>query len=872
MKDNIDHYFEIFDKVDLGFIFFDKKGKIVTINKEFEKLVGVSKGEIIGDPVEDVLFIYDVNSGDNINISSLIAAHQLGSDVLNQRYILISQQGFEKTIKLNINATSDRRLALEGYLVTIENINNSFTLGSSSIDRDYIFSMATKNGKIAIWKYDLAIKKFQIDPIIKSLVENLQTVNYDLEWLYQLPFPEDRERVINEFNDFINGNSSVYSSKFRINVFETKIKWLLNTAIISDWDLEGKPVALVGYFQDITDDKNKEMEILKERSLLLAAIESSSSGFVVVDNKYNVVLHNSNIKSILKILKIDNFVSGYQIDDLIKWNTINNFSFIEVIEEFKRGAQNRYVKEFQLVDGRYIEVCIGNFVLDNKNAGYICNCYDITNIKLSELELLQAKERAETLNKAKSAFFANMSHEIRTPLNAIIGFSELLINKVSDDILNGYVNPIVNSSRTLLNLINNVLDLSKLEANKFDLFLEEVALSTEIFEICKVFNLQAEKKGLAFHIFENSSIPELVLIDKLRLKQVLINLLSNAVKFTQKGYIQVRYFFENLSDNQGDLVIKVSDSGIGISEDQRKDIFEDYKQDNTLHNRNFESTGLGLSIVKRLVNLMNGVILLDSTLGSGSTFTIKIPHLQILEQNISLPKEVLLLPNSVEFNSSRVLVVDDLEMDRRLIRNILEPYKLEVKEAVNGENAIAILKYFTPDIILMDLKMPILNGIASAKIIKTNSEYSKIPIIAITASDNKELLAESKEYFSGLLKKPIDIKELLVVLTWYLNYKKVNSLRKKTTLSNIEIDDNSRDQLVNDLLGSILPLIAEIKELHSSDKIRHLTVLLEKIANDNNVNYLKEISTNLITSYKHYDFEAIDSNLELICDFIKHIR
>ncbi len=872
MEDNIDHYFEIFDKVDLGFIFFEKNGKIITINKEFEQLVGVSKGDIIGELVEDVLFIYDVNSGDNINISSLITAYQLGSDVLNQRYILISQQGFEKTIKLNINATSDRRFAIDGYLVTIENISNSFTLGSSSIDRDYIFSMATKNGKIAIWKYDLAINKFQIDPIIKSLVENLQTVIYDLEWFYQLSLPEDRERVINEFDNFIKGKISVYSSKFRINVFETKIKWILNTAIISDWDLEGKPVALVGYFQDITDDKNKEMEILKERSLLLAAIESSSSGFVVVDNEYQVILHNSKIKSILKIFNIEEFINAYQIDALIKRSTINNFSFIETIKEFKHGAQSRCVKEFQLIDGRYIEVSIGNFVLDNKNTGYICNCNDITNIKLSELELLQAKEKAETLNKAKSAFFANMSHEIRTPLNAIVGFSELLINKVNDDILNGYVNPIVNSSRTLLNLINNVLDLSKLEANKFDLFLEEVTLPTEIYEICKVFNLQAEKKGLAFHIFENSSIPELVLIDKLRLKQVLINLLSNAVKFTQKGYIQVRYFFENVSEYHGDLVIKVSDSGIGISEDQIKDIFEDYKQDNTLYNRNFESTGLGLSIVKRLVNLMNGVVLLDSTLGNGSTFTIKIPHLQILEQNISLPKEVLLLPNSVEFNSSRVLVVDDLEMDRRLIRNILEPYKLEIKEAVNGQNAIAILKDFTPDIILMDLKMPILNGIVSAQIIKTNSEYSKIPIIAITASDNKELLAESNEYFSGLLKKPIDIKELLVVLTWYLNYKKVNSLRKKNKLSDIEFDENYRDQLVNDLLANVLPLIAEIKELHSSDKIKHLIFLLEKIAIDNNVNYLKEISTNLSTSFRHYDFEAIDVNLELISDFIKRIR
>ncbi len=347
------------------------------------------------------------------------------------------------------------------------------------------------------------------------------------------------------------------------------------------------------------------------------------------------------------------------------------------------------------------------------------------NIRLTktENELLESQgllriaiDKSEIANRTKSEFIANMSHEIRTPMNAILGFAEILKQKLEKNVeLSSYTSGILKGGNTLLVLINDILDLSKIEAGKIDIHCESVDLRMLIDEIKQIFNLKTTQKHLEFTIEIDSTIPRHLLLDQQRLRQVLLNLVGNALKFTDHGFIRIKVHAFSIIQNCLDLKIEIEDSGIGIRESQIDAIFEPFRQQENQSIKKYGGTGLGLSICKRLVELMNGKIVVKSEVGKGSSFIIHLQQVEIIKSSTTeVEKEVEIF----EFLPTTVLVADDMEVDVNLIKNYFEMSQISVVTAENGREALYKLKDIHPDLILMDINMPVMDGIEATRKIR----------------------------------------------------------------------------------------------------------------------------------------------------------
>lgn len=482
----------------------------------------------------------------------------------------------------------------------------------------------------------------------------------------------------------------------------------------------------------------------------------------------------------LKLNKSWEKVLGYDLSELLNKSFLD-FVHPEDLEMASHVIDNsslenpivNYVNRQRCKDGsyRFLEwnaVPIGKYI-------YFA-ARDITQRKKSDEELIKARKDAEQANKVKSEFLANMSHEIRTPMNAIIGFSDLLRANVKDPKTLSQVETIRRSGKNLLNIINDILDLSKIEAGKLDIQKEPLNLNVILKDIEIIFSQKMKDKGLQFIINTESFIPPSLVLDEVRLRQVLFNLVGNAIKFTEKGIItvNVNQVIKTNSDNHLDLYISVEDTGIGIPFEQQKLIFAPFTQQDGQSTRKYGGTGLGLSISKRLVEMMGGEISVESELNQGSKFKILLHDVEISELVLEPKHDEHYNPDLVEFEKGKVLIVDDNFANRELCKAIFINSAIEVFEAENGQQALDIANKEIPDLILMDLRMPVMNGFEATKILKANKATKHIPVFAITASHQIILEKDSdKTIFDEFMLKPVNLVELVKLLTKYLKCKTI---------------------------------------------------------------------------------------------------
>lgn len=476
--------------------------------------------------------------------------------------------------------------------------------------------------------------------------------------------------------------------------------------------------------------------------------------------------------------------------------------------------------------------------------GYIGSCIDITEIKnakeqlyranyqleKSTIQLSRAKEAAESTNQAKSSFIAHMSHELRTPLNGILGFAQIL---QADETLtkeqHKKIDTIHQSGEHLLTLLNDILNLSKIEANQLELELKDIPFPLFIEKINSIINVRAQQKNIAFNYEALSPLPAVIRGDETRLRQVLLNLLGNAVKFTERG--SVNFYISKLGDceeaiekNKGCLIrFKIEDTGIGIPSEKAQAIFLPFHQltqDDSIN----EGSGLGLTISQKIVSLMDGEIIVESTPGKGSAFYFDICLLEIENAQINTDINLEIQPIGVKGKAPRVLVVDDNKINRAVIVSYLQQLGFKIDEASNGKQGLEKVESFKPDVILMDLVMPIMDGFETTSALRNNPQFEDLPIIAVSA--NAMFDAQLSSYRVGcnaFLSKPINLKLLIKSIAQFVEIEWIYPQSSKLASST----ENNKPQEIDPNECIVAPADEQLQKLIHLTQIGDIEAIIE---------------------------------------------
>ncbi len=731
-------------------------GKIIDVNPFLIELLGYSKEQFLEKEIWEIGFFKNIAANKDKFLELLqkeyVRYEDLPLETSDGRQIDVEfvsnvyPVNSHKVIQCNIRDITERKQALE----SIKSNELKFrTLADFTFDMEY---WEDKNKQI-----------IYISPSCKKFTGYTQD-----EFIAD---PKLLDRIIHpdDFISVFNHHDSIYSYKNRENLGELEFRIIRKDKSVINiyhtcramYNEDKKYLGRRVSNRDITERKLAEDKLRSSEERFKIIFDYAPDAYYINDLKGNFVNGNFVAEKLL----------GYNRDELIgkSFLKLNLLSPIQLLKAAKLLTKNLVGQatgpdEFVInrKDGSKVTIEISTYPVKIKDQTFVLGiARDITVRKLAEQELIEAKEKAEEMNKLKSSFLANMSHELRTPLIGINGYAEFLSDELKDPELKEMAENILKSGSRLSETLNLILDISKLESEKLDLLLNPVDLVIETKDIINIFKETARKKGL--YLGSSFSNPAIYLnTDKRAFRSIVNNLLNNAIKYTSQGEITTSV---SLKDNF--VEIKVADSGIGIAKKDHEIIFEEFRQASEGYNRNFEGTGLGLSITKKLVEKFGGKISVESEEDKGSTFTVMLPLTEINEKKQIPFKETCI---TKEFSSQKkvkklALLVDD----DPVVFNVLKRYISEIVDLdsiPDAEFAINMLKKKNYDIVFMDINLRHgIDGKEAAEEIRKIKGYESIPIIATTAyamaGDKEEFLAAGCSHY---LQKPFTKEDVLNLL------------------------------------------------------------------------------------------------------------
>ncbi len=562
-------------------------------------------------------------------------------------------------------------------------------------------------------------------------------------------------------------------------------------------------------------------------------------------------------------------INQYRMEDFYQNKTDRHHLISEIRQQ---GKIEQKIIPFKKLNGEIRSMMISVMPINYQNIDALLTiAVDMTRRVEIENALNTAKENAEASNRAKSSFLANMSHEIRTPMNAIIGFTDLLSEQIQDPRLKSYVNTIQSAGKNLLAIINDILDLSKIEAGKLDIQ-KTVCNPHDVFaEMGEIFMIKIREKNLDFIMDVDPNIPDNLLLDATRLRQILLNLIGNAVKFTDNGFIRLiaRTVNEDQIRSKLDLIIEVEDSGVGVSIEHQQRIFQEFEQPQEQDFKKYGGTGLGLTISRRLTKMMGGELSLTSELNQGSTFSLHLAQVDIAPvANNHLPSAQD-FNYEVAFHNAKILVVDDVADNRKLISEIFKHSNLQITQAENGLQAVEQVKQQTFDLILMDLRMPEMDGYEATSIIKTQTDT---PVIALTASVMKDEHDRLKSNdFQGYLQKPVLKKKLISEMARFLPYEK--KLMSQETIPNIMLSQSEQfnlELIMNDL-QQLLRQCQQLKKHNQISEFQLFSTRISQLANLHPISILSDYANELKDNLDSYNIAALRRDINYFPELVEKL-
>jgi len=716
----------------------DSQGKILSFNKATLAIFGYQKAQLTDQHIS--LLIPDFEESENEENKG------------------VCSDGKELALQLSIGNTKIDDRIINIYIVAdVTKRKQAELLARNTMNRTEAIINAVQDGMITTDRWGI-----------------IQSINPAIEKLFDY---QESELVGQNVNLIIPNIEAQYAlGKWVLSQGRKKDSSLFSIeGSVSNYYIDGK-IYLTGVVRDITERVAAEGELKRYREKLEEMVSSATAEInAIVQTAVHAVVSIDGKGIIHTFNPAAEKIFGWSAKEAVGRNVAI------LVPDMEDAAHDAFIQRYidtgdaRIVGlGREVEairkdgskfpahLAVGHSALNNNEHLFVGYISDITEQKRTELELIEAKDKAEEAVKVKSNFLANMSHEIRTPMNAVIGFSEILLqdNQLTKE-NRQHIITILSSGKNLLSIINDILDFSKIEAGGIELESICFHLSNAINDCLRTLELGANEKGLKLTCEVSPELPKLVTGDPVRLRQVVINLVGNAIKFTQQGDVKVKI---ETSKKAGQVLFSISDSGIGMTQDELKKVFEPFSQADASINRNFGGTGLGTTISRQIVNLMGGQIWAESKKDKGSVFYFTV-QLKAAEKSASC-----LFGNNdyiqADYSSPRafnILLAEDIQTNATLAILRLEQQHHQVTWVENGQKALSEAATGKYDLILMDVQMPVMDGLTATRLIRKiqDDTIKNIPIIALTASVMMEDQVLCKNAgMDAVIAKPIDFPKL----------------------------------------------------------------------------------------------------------------